>query len=258
MAEIDVRNLSNEVVEKLDLSDEVFKAEFNAPLIWEAVKHYEDSQRAGTAATKTRGAVSGSGKKLWRQKGTGRARIGSIRSPVWRHGGTVHGPQPRDYGYNFPRKKIRGALRSALSAKLGENCIMVVDAFRLEGHKTRDFKRVLQGLGGTGKVLLVMHGGEPQPRAVVAQPSRCKAGSRQGRQHQGRGQQFPADFFQGRHTCRSRRYSADEPRTRSPQAAGYYREEHVRRRKISGPSRSRSPATPTSRRSRRPSRRSSK
>ncbi len=158
MAEIEVRNLSNEIVEKLDLSDEVFKAEFNEPLIWEAVKHYEDSQRAGTAATKTRGEVSGSGKKLWRQKGTGRARIGSVRSPVWRHGGTVHGPQPRDYRYNFPRKKIRGALRSALSAKLGLNCITVVDAFRLEGHKTRDFKRVLQVLGGSGKVLLVNTG----------------------------------------------------------------------------------------------------
>jgi large subunit ribosomal protein L4 len=158
MAEIDVRNLSNEVVGKIDLSDEVFKAELNEPLIWEAVKHYEDSQRAGTAATKTRGVVSGSGKKLWRQKGTGRARIGSIRSPIWRHGGTVHGPQPRDYNYSFPRKKIRGALRSALSAKLGENSITVIDAFTLEGHKTRDFKRVILGLGGTGKVLVVCGG----------------------------------------------------------------------------------------------------
>jgi len=158
MAEIDVRNLSNEIVGKIDLSDEVFKAELNEPLIWEAVKHYEDSQRAGTAATKTRGVVSGSGKKLWRQKGTGRARIGSIRSPIWRHGGTVHGPQPRDYNYSFPRKKIRGALRSALSAKLGENSITVIDAFTLEGHKTRDFRRVILGLGGTGKVLVVCGG----------------------------------------------------------------------------------------------------
>ena len=147
----------------------MFKAELNEPLIWEAVKHYEDSLRAGTAATKTRGVVSGSGKKLWRQKGTGRARIGSIRSPLWRHGGTVHGPQPRDYNYNFPRKKIRGALRSALSAKLGDNSITVVDGFRLDGHKTRDFKRVLLGLGGTGKVLVVCSGQNRNlscPRAI--------------------------------------------------------------------------------------------
>jgi large subunit ribosomal protein L4 len=161
MAEIDVKNLGNEVVEKLQLSDEVFGAELNETLIWEAVKHYEASLRAGTAATKTRGVVSGSGKKLWRQKGTGRARIGSVRSPVWRHGGTVHGPQPRDYNYRFPRKKIRGALRSALSAKLGENSIAVVDAFNLESRKTRDFRKVLQAFGGTEKILVVANGENP-------------------------------------------------------------------------------------------------
>lgn len=155
MAEIEIRNLANEVVGKMELSDKVFKAKFNGPLIWEAVKHYADSLRAGTAATKSRGMVSGSGKKLWRQKGTGRARIGSIRSPLWRHGGTVHGPQPRDYTYRFPRKKLRGALRSALSAKFGEHVLTVVDSFELEGHKTKDFRKVLNGLGGTGKVLIV-------------------------------------------------------------------------------------------------------
>jgi large subunit ribosomal protein L4 len=99
--------------------------------------------------------VSGSGKKLWRQKGTGRARIGSVRSPVWRHGGTVHGPQPRDYSYRFPRKKLRGAMRSALSAKLSENCLTVVDSFGTDSHKTRDLRKILQGLGGAGKVLIV-------------------------------------------------------------------------------------------------------
>jgi len=161
MAEIDVKNLGNDVVEKLQLSDEVFGAELNETLIWEAVKHYEASLRAGTAATKTRGVVSGSGKKLWRQKGTGRARIGSVRSPVWRHGGTVHGPQPRDYAYRFPRKKIRGALRSALSAKLGANSIAVVDAFNLETRKTRDFRKLLEAFGGTDKVLVVANGENP-------------------------------------------------------------------------------------------------
>ncbi len=161
MAEIEVKNLTNEVVGKLELSDEVFKAPLNEPLIWEAVKHYEASLRAGTAATKTRGMVKGSGKKLWRQKGTGRARIGSIRSPLWRHGGTVHGPQPRSYLYAFPRKKIRGALRSALSARFGESCLAVVDAFQLESHKTRDLQKTLQGFGAGRKILLVDSNANP-------------------------------------------------------------------------------------------------
>lgn len=155
MAEIEVKNLANEVVGKIELSDAVFKAEFNQPLIWEAVKHYNDSLRAGTASTKVRGEVSGSGKKLWRQKGTGRARIGSVRSPLWRHGGTVHGPKPRDYSYRFPRKKLRGALCSALSAKLSENSLMVIDAFSLQSSKTKDFQKILSGMGFAGKVLVV-------------------------------------------------------------------------------------------------------
>ena len=155
MAEIEVRNLANEVIGKLEVSDRVFQAALNQPLIWEAVKHYNDSLRAGTAATKTRGEVSGSGKKLWRQKGTGRARVGSIRSPLWRHGGTVHGPKPRDYSYRFPRKKLRGALRSALSAKFSENSLAVVETFSLESHKTRYFQKILRGLGATGRVLIV-------------------------------------------------------------------------------------------------------
>jgi large subunit ribosomal protein L4 len=158
MAEIEIKNLANEVVGKLELSDAVFKAKINEPLIWEAVRHYQVSLRSGTASTKTRGEVSGSGKKLWRQKGTGRARIGSIRSPLWRHGGTVHGPQPRDYAYRFPRKKLRGAMRAALSAKLAENLLTVVDGFGLESHKTKAFRKVLQSLGGNGRVLIVSAG----------------------------------------------------------------------------------------------------
>ena len=158
MAEIEVRNLANEVVGKLELSDAVFKAEFNQPLIWEAVKHYNDSLRAGTASTKVRGEVSGSGKKLWKQKGTGRARIGSIRSPLWRHGGTVHGPKPRDYSYRFPRKKLQSALRSALSAKLSENSVAVIDSLVPGSGKTKDFQKILATLGYTGKVLIVDSG----------------------------------------------------------------------------------------------------
>jgi large subunit ribosomal protein L4 len=155
MAEIEVKNLANEVVGKLELSDAVFKAELNQPLIWEAVKHYNDSLRAGTASTKVRGEVSGSGKKLWRQKGTGRARVGSIRSPLWRHGGTVHGPKPRDYSYRFPRKKLQIAMRSALSAKLSENSVAVVENLAVESSKTKDFQKLLKNLGYTGKVLIV-------------------------------------------------------------------------------------------------------
>jgi len=155
MAEIEVKNLANEVVGKIELSDEVFNAEFNEPLIWEAVKHYNDSLRAGTASTKVRGEVSGSGKKLWKQKGTGRARIGSIRSPLWRHGGTVHGPKPRDYSYRFPRKKIQGALRSALSAKFNDNALIVVEGLPLESHKTKEFQKILNGFGLSGKVLVI-------------------------------------------------------------------------------------------------------
>jgi large subunit ribosomal protein L4 len=155
MAEIEVKNLANEVVGKLELSDEVFKAELNQPLIWEAVKHYNDSLRSGTASTKVRGEVSGSGKKLWRQKGTGRARVGSIRSPLWRHGGTVHGPKPRDYSYRFPRKKLHSALRSALSAKLSENSLAVIENLVPESSKTKYFQKILTNLGYTGKVLIV-------------------------------------------------------------------------------------------------------
>jgi len=158
MAEIEIKNLANEVVGKLEISDKVFRAKLNESLIWEAVKHYEDSLRAGTVATKTRGEVSGSGKKLWRQKGTGRARIGSVRSPLWRHGGTVHGPQPRDYAYAFPRKKLRNALCSALSAKLDGNALMVVDSFELESYKTKELSKILRNLAGETDVLLINAG----------------------------------------------------------------------------------------------------
>ena len=158
MAEIELKNLANEVVGKLELSDEVFKAKSNQTLIWEAVKHYNDSRRSGTASTKVRGEVRGSGKKPWRQKGTGRARVGSIRSPLWRHGGTIHGPKPRDYSYPFPRKKLRGAMRSALSIKLSENSLTVIDEFSLDSKKTKDFQKILTNFGFTGKVLVVDSG----------------------------------------------------------------------------------------------------
>ncbi|MBO0911556.1 MAG: 50S ribosomal protein L4 [Acidobacteria bacterium] len=154
MATIDVHDLAGNKVGALELSDEVFSA-VNEDLVWEAVKHYRAGQRAGTHATKNRWRVSGSGKKLWRQKGTGRARIGSIRSPLWRHGGTVHGPQPRSYGYRLPRKKLLGALRSALAAKFAAGRLMVVNAFDLNEPKTQPFRRALNALKVDRSALLV-------------------------------------------------------------------------------------------------------
>ncbi|HLV87323.1 MAG TPA: 50S ribosomal protein L4 [Candidatus Sulfotelmatobacter sp.] len=154
MATIDIYNLSGEKVGTLDLADEVFGA-VNEDLLWEAVKHYRASQRAGTHKTKARWEVSGSGKKLWKQKGTGRARIGSIRSPLWRHGGTVHGPQPRSYDYTFPRKKLLGALRSALAAKFADGKLIVVNAFDVKEPKTKEFRKALDSLKVDSTVLVV-------------------------------------------------------------------------------------------------------
>jgi large subunit ribosomal protein L4 len=145
MAKIDVLNLEGKKVGSLELADEVF-GQVNEDLLYEAVKHYRAGQRAGTHATKNRKLVSGSGKKLWRQKGTGRARVGSIRSPLWRHGGTVHGPQPRSYDFAFPRKKLMGALRSALAAKLADGKLIVVEDFELKAAKTKAFREMLDNL----------------------------------------------------------------------------------------------------------------
>ncbi len=158
MPKVDVVDLNNNKVGELELADQVFGAEVNDALIYESVRHYMAGQRSGTAKTKTRHEVSGSGKKLWRQKGTGRARMGSIRSPLWRHGGTVHGPVPRDYGYRLPRKMLLGALRSALSAKLRDGELKVVQALTFGDHKTKTVAAALKTLSGTAKVLVVESG----------------------------------------------------------------------------------------------------
>jgi len=154
MANIDVLDLNGKKVGTLELAEEVFGA-VNEDLMWEAVKHYRAAKRAGTHATKNKKLVSGSGKKLWRQKGTGRARVGSIRSPLWRHGGTVHGPQPRSYDYQFPRKKLLGALRSALAAKFADGKLTVVENFELGEAKTKAFRKALDTLGIEKTALLV-------------------------------------------------------------------------------------------------------
>ncbi len=156
MAKIDVVNLEGKKTGTLELADEVFGG-INEDLLWEAVKPYRAAQRAGTHATKNRWQVSGSGKKLWKQKGTGRARIGSIRSPLWRHGGTVHGPQPRSYDYAFPRKKLLGALRSALASKFTDGNLKVVEGFELGEAKTGAFRKALGKLG-VGKTTLLVDG----------------------------------------------------------------------------------------------------
>src|SRR5213078_4791511 len=136
MATIDIYDLTGSKVGTLELADEVFGA-VNEDLLWEAIKQYRAAQRAGTHATKNKKLVSGAGKKLWKQKGTGRARVGSIRSPLWRHGGTVHGPQPRSYEYAFPRKKLLGALRSALASKVSDGKLTVVESLDSLSGKTK-------------------------------------------------------------------------------------------------------------------------
>lgn len=147
MPTVKVRNLKNKEVGEVSLSDAVFGVELNESLIHAAVMNFQANGRQGTSATKTRGNVSGSGRKLWKQKGTGRARIASLRSPLWKGGGNVHGPQPRDWSYKMPKKMRRGALRSALSERLREGNVIVIDEFGFERPKTRDFLAAIGTLG---------------------------------------------------------------------------------------------------------------
>src|SRR6476660_308933 len=154
MATIDIHDLSGAKVGTLELADEVFGA-VNEDLLWEAIKQYRAAQRAGTHATQNKQLVSGAGKKLWKQKGTGRARVGSIRSPLWRHGGTVHGPQPRSYEYAFPRKKLLGALRSALASKFADGKLVVVNAFNVKEPKSKQFREALDSLKVDSTAVLV-------------------------------------------------------------------------------------------------------
>jgi large subunit ribosomal protein L4 len=147
MPTVEVRNLKNSKVGEVELADAVFGVALNESLIHTAVINYLANRRSGTSATKTRGNVSGSGRKLWKQKGTGRARIASIRSPLWKGGGNVHGPQPRDWSYQIPKKMRRGALRSALSERIREGNVIVVDSFEMEAIKTKSFISVMNVMG---------------------------------------------------------------------------------------------------------------
>jgi large subunit ribosomal protein L4 len=168
MANVDVLNLNGEKVGSMELADALFAPDqVNEALLWEAVKQYRASLRQGTHSTKSRSEVAGSGKKLWKQKGTGRARIGSVRSAIWRHGHTVHGPVPRSYEYAFPRKKLLGALRSALAAKLADGKLTVVDTLEIKDAKTKLYRTALDKLNVTRTALLVESGKDLTPALVL-------------------------------------------------------------------------------------------
>ena len=153
--QIDVVNAENQKIGSVDLSDDVFGGRVKTDLIHESVVRANAAERRGTHATKTRALVSGSGKKPWRQKGTGRARVGEIRNPLWRKGGTTFGPQPRSYEYQLPKKVEKGALRAALTQKLRDGEVIVVDALSVAEIKTKAAAEMLRRLGIEGKALLV-------------------------------------------------------------------------------------------------------
>src|SRR5215211_4555806 len=171
---VDVVNQQNEKVGSLDLKEDVFGGRVKVDLIHESVVRANAAARRGTHATKTRAMVSGSGKKPWRQKGTGRARVGEIRNPLWRKGGTVFGPQPRSYAYELPKKVRLGALRAALAQKLQDGALVIVDALRTEDGKTKSTAAMLKTLGATGKTLVI----DVKPQDDFALTARNIAGVR--------------------------------------------------------------------------------
>jgi len=163
---LDVVNDQNEKIGTLDIKDDLFANAAKLHLVWESVVHANAAEHRGTHATKTRAMVSGTGKKPWRQKGTGRARVGEARNPLWRKGGTTFGPQPRSYDYQVPRKVERGALKAALAAKLQQQAVVVVDRLAAEDHKTKAAAEMLRRLGADGRTLLVDT--EPDPQLMLA------------------------------------------------------------------------------------------
>ena len=152
---LDIVNAKNEKVGAFELNDDVFGGRVKTDLIWEAVVQENASERRGTHATKSRGLVSGGGIKPYKQKGTGRPQVGSSRTPLWRKGGTVFGPQPRSYGFELPKKVKRGALRAALAAKAQDGTLVVVDRLTSEDRKTKSTAEMLKRLGATGKTLVI-------------------------------------------------------------------------------------------------------
>ncbi|TAL08719.1 MAG: 50S ribosomal protein L4 [Nitrospirae bacterium] len=167
MPTIDVVDLNRRKVGAVELRAEVFGAEVNGPVLHEVVLMQQAGRRQGTASTKTRGLVSGTGKKPYKQKHTGRARAGSLRSPLWRHGGIVFGPLPRNYGYAMPKKKVRGAVRSALSVKVREGGLLVLEDLPRADGKTKSLAAVLKVLGLGGKTLIIAGGEQDQLRRAA-------------------------------------------------------------------------------------------
>ena len=153
--DIDVVDSSNKKVGTVALSDELFGKRVKTDLIWEGVVHEQASARRGTQSAKTRSEVQGSGKKLWKQKGTGRARVSDVRNPIWRKGGIVFPPKPRDYAFALPKKVAKGALREALAFKAQAGALRVVDALSVKDAKTKAAAAMLKGLGATGKTLVL-------------------------------------------------------------------------------------------------------
>jgi large subunit ribosomal protein L4 len=153
--QVDVVNAENKKVGTVELNDDVFAGPVNSTVIWEAVVHANAADRRGTHATKNRALVSGSGRKPWKQKGTGRARIGSIRNPIWRHGGTVFGPEPRSYDYALNRKVKRSAVVAALAQKIQDGSLIVIDALSVQEGRTKAAAELLKRLGAGGKALLI-------------------------------------------------------------------------------------------------------
>jgi large subunit ribosomal protein L4 len=171
---IDIVNINNDKVGDLELKDDIFGGRVRSSLIWESVVHQGASERRGTHATKNRALVSGSGKKPWRQKGTGRARVGEIRNPLWRKGGTVFGPQPRSYGYELPKKVQLAALRAALAQKVQDGAVVVVDKLEAAEPKTKATVEMLKRLGARGKTLVI----DLAPQDAFALSARNIAGVR--------------------------------------------------------------------------------
>lgn len=166
MATLTIVSMENQPVGEVTLSDRVFGGRVNGHLLWESARQARAKARRGTAKTKTRAEVSGAGRKLWRQKGTGRARVGSIRTPIWRHGGTVHGPQPRDYAYQIPKKARAGAMRSALSQKVAEGNLVLLSELVIAASRTKEVKALLGQLGIAAPALLVT--ADPDPSLALA------------------------------------------------------------------------------------------
>jgi large subunit ribosomal protein L4 len=152
---VDVVNSENKKVGSIELKEDVFGGRVNGAVIWESVVHANAEERRGTHASKNRALVQGSRRKPWKQKGTGRARVGDIRNPLWRHGGTVFGPQPRSYGYALPRKVKRGAVVAALASKVQEGSLVIVDELTATETKTKAAADLLKRLGADGKALLI-------------------------------------------------------------------------------------------------------